>query len=287
MRIKPLQNLEEGDLFRFANAQRCYGGTFGDVMGSFANKSMEDLAKTHHSSTYPFGSHQMNFRIISSVFILSVTALCSTVAAQTYTLGYDQNRYDATLGGTVDIRLILTEEIANGETSRLAAGGNDGLFAFSADTDYSMFNGSARGVSFSTLLLNDLFTIGFSGSGNDVTTGPSNVSFEGAEDFANNDTDGETGVGGVMVSANVWEIELATLTFNADVDDTATLLQPGPHISNSANPFLFADSFEADIIYRPSQIVIGNGVPFNIPEPGSAVVLALLAGVGMLKRRRI
>lgn len=228
----------------------------------------------------------MNFRNILSVFVLSVTAFCSTAAAQTYTLGYDQIRYDAVLGGTVDVTMILTEEIANGETSRLAPGGNDGLFTFSADTDYSMFNGSARGVSFSSLLLDPLFTTGFAGSGQDVTTGPSNVSFEGTEDFANNDNDGETGVGGTMVSANVWEIELATITFNADVDDTATLLQSGPHTSVDANAFLFGDGFVADITYRPSQIVIGDGIPFSIPEPSSAVVLALLAGVGMTKRRR-
>lgn len=230
----------------------------------------------------------MIIRTLLSVFLLSV-AVYSSASAQTYTLGFDQTRYDVAVGAIVDVNLVLTEEITAGQTSRLAAGGDDGLFAYSADTDFTNFNGSARGISFLSAVPDELFTI-VNDDTRGVIVGPSNVSFEGVEDFVSNDSDMELGVGGTMVSENVYSIELATLSFNADVDDTATLLELGPHVSGDQFFFLFADDFVPEIIYTQSQIVIGDEAEafrLSVPEPGSAAILLLVAGIGILKRRKI
>ena len=231
----------------------------------------------------------MEIRTLFSAIVLSVV-VCSSASSQTYTLGFDQSRYDVAVGTLADLDLILTEEITSGQTSRLAAGGNDGLFGFSADIDYTTFNGAARGVSFFSFNLEDEFTTEFADSGESITLGPSNVSFEGTEDFVNSDSDMENGVGGMMISENVYAIQLATIKFNADIDDTATLVELGPHLSAEGIPFLFADTFVADIKYTPSQIVVGDdAIAFrlSVPEPNSGAILALLAGTGFLNRRKI
>lgn len=218
--------------------------------------------------------------LLATAFILSV-AVSSSAFAQTYTIAYDQTRYNVDAGNTVDVTVLLREEISGAEVSRLAAGGNDGLFAFSLGLDYSMFTGGANGSTFSSLVLDPQFAEGSAGSGSDVTDDSANrvVSFEGTEDFAGNDVDGETGVGGTMVAANTWEVNLATLTFNAGDQGSLTTLQLRTHTNAGANPFLFGDGSTPDIGFTTAEIGV-------IPEPGTASLIALVAGIGLVRRRR-
>jgi len=180
------------------------------------------------------------------------------------------------------VTLILTEEITGAEVSRLLTGNNDGLFAFSTAVDFSSVSGAANGSPFSSLALNDLFTGGSAGSGEDVTLGNGIVSFEGTEDFTGNDTDGETGVGGTMTSATTFELALATLTFQAGDIDSTTTLQLQEHVSADANPFLFGDGFAASSVGFGSSTIFVEAVP----EPSSAAILALIGCTGLVTRRR-
>jgi len=220
----------------------------------------------------------MNRITLLAAAALMMSAFCFQASAQSYTLGYDSTRYDVNAGDTVDVMVILTEEISGAEVSRLAAGGADGLFAFSAGVDYSMFTGGT-GSTFNSLVLDPRFTGGSAGSGQDVTDDPGLVSFEGVEDFNGNDVDGEAGVTGTMVSSTIYELELATLTFDAGSLGSVTTLDLREHVSGAANPFLFGDNAVPDIAFSSAVINV-------IPEPGSACVVALLAGIGLIRRRR-
>ena len=230
----------------------------------------------------------MNIRTIFSAVALSIVAVSSTVTAQTYTLGYDQTLYTATAGSTVSAQLILTEEITGSQVARLSAGVdgmgdplNDGLFAFSSGTDFSVFTGGANGSVFNgTVIFNpDLMGAGTLQTGQFITTGPGNVSLEGQEDFGA-DTDMEVGVNGVMVTPTRYELLLATIEFDAGDVGTLTTLQLGDHINPSGPPFLFGEGATPPINLVNSQILV------VVPEPGSLAFVTLLAGAGLLRRRR-
>ena len=223
----------------------------------------------------------MNTKTIFAAVALMISAFCPVAFSQTYTLGYDTTQYNTNAGGIVDAVVVLTEEVTGAEVSRLAAGGNNGLFSYSLGIDYSVFSGSA-GSTFNSVVLDPLFVGGFSGSGEDVTDDPGVVSFEGTENFASNDSDGENGVGGTMVATDIYEIALATVRFNAGAAGSRTTLTLQEHVSPAANPFLFSDGIAPEINFTASEIFVANAVP----EPSSAGVLALLAGVGILRRRR-
>jgi len=223
---------------------------------------------------------KFRFNLLAAAF-LSLFVFCPMAFAQTYTVGFDSNQYDIDINESVDVRVLLFEDVSGGGTSRLEAGMDDGLFTFSLGIDFSAFAGGATGASYNSLMLNDLFTTGFAGSGDDVTVGTGIVSFEGTEDFAGNDTDGEDGVGGVLVGADLWAVELATVTFDAGSDATTTTLQAGPHANPNGNAFLFADGSQPTIGFSAAEIVVGTA----IPEPATASILGLLF-VGVAVRRR-
>ena len=223
----------------------------------------------------------MNIRTIISAVALLTVAISSSATAQTYTLGYDQTLYTTTVGSTVDVQLVLTEQIAGSEVARLAVGGNDGLFAFSADTDFSVFTGGATGSIFNgTVIINPAFAGVLLDSGQAVTTGPGNVSLEGNEGTSDSG-DGEFGVNGVMVSPTEYQLVLATLQFDAGDVGSLTTLELGDHVNPLAPPFLFGDGTTPDIGFVNSQILVTA-----IPEPGSLAFITLIAGAGLLQRRR-
>lgn len=213
--------------------------------------------------------------------LLSLVALCSQGIAQTYTVGFDANIYDVDINDTVDVDLFLFEDVSDGSSSRLEAGGENGLFTFSLGIDYSAFTGSANGSVYDSLVLDDLFTTGFAGSGSDVTDNPPLISFEGTEDFAGNDTDGENGVGGFLVSADLWAVQLATVTFAAGDAGTVTTLQTRTHEAANANAFLFADSATPTIDFTSAEIRVVSA----IPEPATTSLLGFCL-LGFVGRRR-
>ena len=223
----------------------------------------------------------MNIRNILA-FALTLFAFSSQGMAQTYSIGYDQTRYEVQEGGTVSVDLVLVEEITGGETARLADGGDNGVFTFSADTNFSAFTGDAGSVfngvaSVNIDLMGDPF---FTGSGQFVTEGADSVSLEGIEDFGS-DPDGEIGVNGVMITPTRFELVLGTLQFDAGSVGSLTTLQSGIHVDPAANPFLFG----GDTPFEPT-LNFGSAQIFVVPEPGSITFIALLAGAGFLKRRR-
>lgn len=230
-----------------------------------------------------------------AIAILATLTFCSQGFSQNYTLGYDITgdgstagsfAYNVAPGDTVDVTVTLTEDVTGGGMSRLAPGNSDGLFSFSLGVDFSNFSGGANGSTFNSLLLDPLFTTGFAGSGMDQTLGPGVISFEGTEDFAGNDVDGENGVGGTMIATDIWQVELATLTFDAGDVGTTTLLNLQPHVDPAANPFVFGDGAAPPINFVTDSSTVAIVVGTAIPEPGSATVVAFIAGIGMLRRRR-
>ncbi|QEG24152.1 PEP-CTERM sorting domain-containing protein [Mariniblastus fucicola] len=216
----------------------------------------------------------MNVRNVFSLAIVALVACCSQGFAQTYSLGYDQTRYDVSPGDSVDVTLILTEEIADGETARLAGGGTDGLFAFGLGVDYSSFTGGASGSTFGSITFNSDF-LQSDPDFVQVFDSGSVVSFETSE------TSGQ-GVSGMMISPNEYQLELATLSFDAGAINSLTTLQLRTGEAPVTNPALFfADGETPAVGFGSTQIFVNA-----VPEPGSAAILAIVAGVGVLRRRR-
>ncbi len=216
----------------------------------------------------------MNVRAFLSIAALALTfAFTSDVSSQTYTLGFDQTGYNINPGTTVDLTLILTEDISGGGTSRLAPGGDDGLFAFGAGINYSSFTGTGGGSTFNSLIFNSEF-LQSDPDFTKISDDGSVVSFETSE------TSG-SGISGTMISASEYTLELATITFNAGDAGTNTTLQLQVGELPITNPFLFADGANPTVGFGSSQIIVNA-----VPEPGSAAILILVAGAGLLKRRR-
>jgi len=210
-----------------------------------------------------------------------LVAFGSQLSAQTYTVVFDQTDYQVAEGSTVDVQVFLREEITAMETARLAVGGNDGLFTFSTGIDLTGVTGAASGSDFNSLVLFPEFSDVDAGSGEGVTLGTRVVSFEGAENFGI-DPDMELGVNGQQVSSMVYEVELATLTFDAGDLNSVTTLQLQEHALASANPFFFADNAQPAIAFGSSRITVVAAVP----EPGSVAILGFMLGSALLRRKR-
>jgi hypothetical protein len=218
----------------------------------------------------------MNIRSSFSLLLFALVAIgTSHVNAQTYTLGFDQAEYNVDPGATIDVTLVLTEEITGGETSRLDTAGS-GLFAFGLGVDYSAFTGAARGSAFDSLIFNAEFLQNdpdFTKIEDDTVN--SIVSFETSE------TSG-AGINGTSLSANLFELDLATLTFTAGDAASITTLQIGNGQSPITNPpIFFADGSTPDVAFGSGQIIVSA-----VPEPGSAAILAVFACAGLMTRRR-
>lgn len=215
----------------------------------------------------------MTIRTILSAVALTVVAVGSSATAQTYGLGYDQTRYDTT-GESVEVTLFLTEDVSDGSTSRLAtANPNDDLFSFSVSVDYGSFTGGS-GSTFSSLE----FASGFVQSSDAVFTriqdSGTRVSFESTVGLGD-------GLPGTLVGADLYEIPLATLVFDAGDFGSVTTLQSGLTELVGNEDLLFEDNATPELTnFGTAQIFVA------VPEPGSAAFIALLAGAGMIKRRR-
>lgn len=224
----------------------------------------------------------MNTRTFLAAAAVLLLTFSSQAFSQTYTLGYDQARYEVAEGGTIDIDIVLREQITGAEMSRLAAGGDDGLFAFGASVDYSVFTGDV-GSTFASFTLDAEFDdrdaqVG-GGLVHDIGV---EVSFEGVENFGI-DTDGEDGVSGRMITPTLYEITLGTVTFNAGSRGSTTSIQLQDHTDAGAVPFLFADGDTPEVIYATQF----NGVSIVVvPEPSTAVFFTAIALTGILRRRR-
>lgn len=216
----------------------------------------------------------MNVRTTLSLLLFALLAVgTSQVSAQTYTLGFDQAQYNVNPGATVDLTLVLTEEITGAETSRLGTPGS-GLFAFGLGVDYSSFSGAANGSTFSSLIFNSNFLQSDPDFTN-VDDSNNIISFETSE------TSG-AGVNGTQLSANLFELDLATLTFNAGDLGSITTLQIGNGRSPITNPpIFFADGTTPPVEFGSGQITV-----VAVPEPGSVAMLGIFACAGFMTRRR-
>lgn len=227
----------------------------------------------------------------SAIFILTLFATASLTHAQGYWVGFDAIQYDADIDDTIDVTILLFEDVSNGSDSRLAPGGENGLFAFSAGVSYSSVTGGNNGVTFDSFTLHPYFQTGFAGSGADLSDDGSTVAFEGIEEFNTDDggdsQDGEPGVSGFQLDADLWAVELGTLSFTPGDPSTVTTLVAAPHPDPNANPLVFADSFSvvnsgwSSGNTSSAQIRIGA-----VPEPGSASIL-VLSLLGFTGRRRV
>ena len=226
----------------------------------------------------------MRFSSFFSIALAVCLCLASVQSAnaqnQAYELFFGQSSYSVDPGETVDVSIFL-RETGNGSTPRQMPGGGDALFSFDIVTDFSSVSGGSPGATVNAagdIALNPNFTF-FNGA-SDVTINETNVQFQGTEDFAN-DADNEFGVSGNPTpSADIFELELATLTFTAGATGTATNLS----LSAGDEGILFADSFSpANAIFGSSQILVGGAA---VPEPSSLIVVGGLCCGVLLRRRR-
>ena len=182
--------------------------------------------------------------------LLFVSFAVAQIQAQTYTVGFEQSEYFIGPDDSITLTLVLTEEITAGQTARLAAGGDDGLFGFGVGVDFSAVSGTGGGSTFGSLVVDPAFE-------QDGTTnvGATDVSLEASEDLIAN-ANGEFGVGGQITSANTYKVNLGELTFNAgDVGSSTTLLAID-HVTPNANMFLFADGFQPTINFSSTVISV-------------------------------
>jgi hypothetical protein len=99
--------------------------------------------------------------------------------------------------------------------------------------------------------------------------------------FETSETSG-AGINGTALSANLFELDLATLTFDAGALDSITTLQIRNGQAPITNPpLVFADGFSAPVEFGSGQIIVEA-----VPEPGSAAILAIVACAGLMTRRR-
>ncbi len=223
----------------------------------------------------------MKPHILFPALSLLIAVFCGNSHAQTYSLGYDQVRYRANPGETVDVNVILTEEITGAEVARLATGGDDGLFAFGASVDFSTFTGDT-GASFVSWQLAPEFSAADAAVGNGLVIGNGEVSFEGVENFGS-DSDGEVGVNGVMISSTEFQILLGTMTFQVGSPGSETFLALQDHTDPAANPFLFGDGSTPEIGF--ARIEDGFSIA-AVPEPGSAAFIVAFGLIGLARRRK-
>lgn len=214
---------------------------------------------------------------IAHFLILSVvlTGICfdQSRADLTYAFDFEQDTYLVTQGEAVSVKLFLTEVATDGETPRLAAGGDDGLFGFDGSIDYSQSTPSGSNVSFDSAAAGPGFQDFASGAEAFLEDENQIVSFQTAQlgNVFN-------GVSGDRISDSIYVIELGTFTFNASTSNSTTTLQLVEWNDAAEAGFVFADGFEAPVTFGSAQIV-------TVPEP-SVMILATMLGGGLFIRRR-
>lgn len=219
-----------------------------------------------------------------AIAVMTLLVFSSPTNAQEYWVGFDAVEYNADLDETIDVMVLLFEDVSDGSTSRLAPGADDGLFSFSASVAFSSTDGD--GATFDSFSLHPFFMTGFPGSGEDLTVTDASVSFEGSEDFANNDADGEIGVGGFQLDANLWAIELGTISFVPGAPSSVTTIVAGPHPHPLANDLLFGDAFSLGGGGWSTGDSASGEIRINaVPEPTSLGLIGFCL-LGVTGRRR-
>lgn len=196
-------------------------------------------------------------------------------ADQIYDIDFDQSSYIVAPGGTIDVTILLRETVTGGDTARLAPGNNDGIFFMGVGLDFSSVAsgpGSIIGAE-TDVTINPQFNDSFVND-IDLDLGASMLIVDAA-------TTDPNGIEVGPVSANVYEVELATITFTAGALGSVTdlTLSDNPDLASLT---VFADSFVIDSIasYGSSSISVAT-----VPEPTALGALGLIA-LGLLRRKR-
>ena len=212
----------------------------------------------------------------SLLLLIAVFAGClsnQAKADQIYEIVFDAPEYIVAEGDMVDIQILLRETVTNGDIARLAEGGSDGIFFLGLKLDFSTVVGGPG---------SEFFGIGdvtFNPQFDDVPTYQADVASLMANMSAGT-TDFE-GIEVAPVSADVYEVEFATISFTAGVEGSVTSLELDDN-DNAAFFSLFADGTNLNdlVTYGSSAIIVQS-----VPEPGSMGILAL-AGIGFFVRRK-
>lgn len=208
---------------------------------------------------------------------MAVSPSTQSSAELIYSVDFEQDTYVVSAGGTVAVKLLLTEEATAGETLRLASEqDDDGLLGFDGSIDYTISIPAGMRVTFDSATAGAGF-LNFAtetGSESIITDENGIIDFQTVQEgFATN------GVSGNRVSDTVYEIELGTFIFNAASTNSTTTLQIGEFNDPAAAGYVFADLFVAPASLGSAQIV-------TVPEPCSLAVLGLAAGITAFRRRK-
>ena len=213
-----------------------------------------------------------SFALVAAAFVFAVDS-CN---AQSYEFVFEQSDYTVTEGSTVDMTFLLRETVTGGETARLAVGGNDGLFTFGVNADFSSATGGAASTvaSASDVAINAIFD---DTAINSVALVGSSVDIFGAT------SNGSTGLEVAPASPDVYEIELATITVTAGDVGSVTTYTLADHTNTAGIFSVFTDTFIADTIatYGSADVTVTA-----VPEPTSALLLVGVAGMGLIRRRK-
>lgn len=208
--------------------------------------------------------------------LLAVSAVCFTAVdakAQTYDLLFSQDDYSVFEGGTVDLTLLLRETVTGGQTARLAAGNDDGLFTWGVNVDFDTVSSGARSFvgSTSDVAINAIFD----------DTAASGVDLLGNSVDVTAATADPAGIDGTDLGGGIFELELATFTVTAGDLGSVTTFALADH-TNAAVDTIFGDATLIDTVanYGSASVTV-----VAIPEPATASLL-LLGATGMLVRRR-
>lgn len=215
-------------------------------------------------------------KIFTIAFAVFAALLTSEAQAQlSYEFYFDQANYNVLEGSNVDLDLFLRETATGGSTPRLEVGGDDGLFSYGVNVDFS----SATGGAASTIAIDTDVAIDaiFDDTGsNDV-----DLLGSSADIFAA--TTNSNGYENSATSSGIHDVHLATITVTAGDAGSVTDFVIADHTDTAAAFTAFADFFTIDDIatYGSTTVTVTA-----IPEPAAVMLLAGIAGVGMIRRRR-
>ncbi len=223
----------------------------------------------------------MNYsKIFTIAFAVAVSCLVSKSEAQlSYEFRFGASNYDVTPGSTVDIDFFLRETVSGGADSVLQPGNDDGLGSYGLNIDFSSIAGVGTGSTIACATDVVINTIFVDFIANDVTLLASSADVAGV-------TTDPNGEDGTLVSANIYEILLGTVTVTAGDEGTVTTFALSDH-TDTATVFstLIDDSNFIDIDATASYGSTTISV-VAIPEPAAAVILVGLAGFAAVRRRR-
>ena len=214
--------------------------------------------------------------VFSIAFAIAAFAVAASADAyQTYDFVFEQSNFNVTEGSTVDIDFLLRETITGGETARLAVGGGDGLFFYGVNADFSIFTGTAGSTvaSDADVAINAIF--------DDPDSSVDLLA--GSVDILGGTEDSDEGINVAPVSPNVFEVNLGTITVTAGDVGSVTTISLADHTNTAAVFTLFTDGTIIDDIatYGSTDVTV-----VAVPEPTSALILAGIAGIGLIQRRR-